>query len=98
MAETSAEIDGICFQPAGVGLYDCHIEGLSSSSIHKLMSYSLTNTLHLAMHLASAKFFSATFWVVPEKKKEADPPVVTVVQKPLALFFVQILFCPLKGI
>ncbi len=39
----------------------------------------------LAMNLASAKFFAATFWVVPEKTKEADPPAVTVVQKPLAL-------------
>ncbi len=39
----------------------------------------------LAMNLASAKFFAATFWVVPEKTKKADPPAVTVVQKPLAL-------------
>ncbi len=37
------------------------------------------------MNLASAKFFAATFWAVPEKTKEADPPAVTVVQKPLAL-------------
>jgi hypothetical protein len=41
------------------------------------------------MNLDSAKFFAATFWVIPEKTKEADPPAVTVVQKPLALFFVQ---------
>ncbi len=44
------------------------------------------------MNLASAKFFAATFWAVPEKTKEADPPAVTVVQKPLALFFVPVHF------
>ena len=36
MTETSAEIDGIFSQPTGVGLYDCHIEGLNFSSIQKL--------------------------------------------------------------
>ena len=36
MTETSAEIDGIFFQPTGVGLYDCHIEGLNFLSIPKI--------------------------------------------------------------
>jgi len=29
MTETSAAIDDIFFLPIGVGLYDCHIEGLN---------------------------------------------------------------------
>ena len=36
MTETSAEIDGVFFQPTGVGRYDCHIEGLNFLSIYKL--------------------------------------------------------------
>ena len=36
MTETSAEIDDVFIQPTGVGLYDCHIEGLSFLLIHKL--------------------------------------------------------------
>ena len=34
--ETPAEIDGIFFQPTGVGLNDCHIEGTVFQPIPKL--------------------------------------------------------------
>lgn len=57
------------------------LAGLSCFQHDKVNMFPVSFSKHfvLAMHLASAKFFAATFWVVPEKTKEADPPAVTVV-------------------
>ena len=55
MAETSAEIDDIFSQPTGVGLYDCHIEGLSFLLMLKLRVIPVLETRSCLKNLTTLK-------------------------------------------